>query len=83
MLVDEIPCWGDFAACRCIQSIRGVKTSILWLDKTLARKTDQILFAKIEDDGFDLGAQRRPIKQNTYLKHCRQIGILQTSPVKR
>ena len=42
----------------------GVKTSILWLDKSLARKTNQILFAKITADGFDLGAQRRPVKQN-------------------
>jgi len=42
----------------------GVKTSILWLDKTLARKTDHILFVKVEHDGFDLGAQRRPIKEN-------------------
>jgi type I restriction enzyme M protein len=37
----------------------GVKTSILLMDKTLARRTDKILFAKIENDGFDLGAQRR------------------------
>ncbi|MCX6321513.1 MAG: N-6 DNA methylase [Bacteroidia bacterium] len=42
----------------------GVKTSILWLDKTLAKKTDKILFAKIMNDGFDLGAQRRSIKHN-------------------
>jgi len=42
----------------------GVKTSILWMDKTLAKKTDKILFVKIENDGFDLGAPRRPIKQN-------------------
>jgi type I restriction enzyme M protein len=42
----------------------GVKTSILWLDKSLAKKTNKILFAKIENDGFDLGAQRRPITQN-------------------
>lgn len=42
----------------------GVKTSILWLDRALATKTDQILFVKIESDGFDLGAQRREIKQN-------------------
>ena len=42
----------------------GVKTSILWLDKTLAKKTDEIIFAKIENDGFDLGAQRRESKQN-------------------
>ena len=42
----------------------GVKTSILWLDKSLAKKTDKILFVKIENDGFDLGAQRRHIKLN-------------------
>ena len=37
----------------------GVKTSILILDKSLAKKTDRIAFLKIENDGFDLGAQRR------------------------
>ncbi|MFQ5419578.1 MAG: N-6 DNA methylase [Anaerolineae bacterium] len=42
----------------------GVKTSILWLDKALAKQSDQIAFVKIEHDGFGLGAQRRPIKQN-------------------
>jgi len=42
----------------------GVKTSILWLDKSLAKKTDKILFVKIENDGFDLGAQRRAVKGN-------------------
>jgi len=42
----------------------GVKTSILWMDRTLGKKTDNLLFVKIENDGFDLGAQRRPIKQN-------------------
>lgn len=42
----------------------GVKTSILLMDKALNKKTDKILFAKIENDGFDLGAQRRPIKKN-------------------
>jgi len=42
----------------------GVKTSILWLDKALAKQTDQIAFVKIEHDGFDLGAQRREIKKS-------------------
>ena len=42
----------------------GVKTSILILDKWLAKKTDNILFLKIENDGFDLGAQRREIGKN-------------------
>src|SRR5664280_1434668 len=41
------------------QPYSGVKTSILWLDKSLAKKTDKILFVKIGNDGFDLGAQRR------------------------
>ena len=42
----------------------GVQTSILILDKQLAKRTDSILFAKIEHDGFNLGAQRRPIDEN-------------------
>jgi len=40
----------------------GVKTSILFLDKTLAKKSDSILFVKIQNDGFGLGAQRREVK---------------------
>lgn len=40
----------------------GVKTSILLLDKVIAKLTDKILFAKVENDGFALGAQRRPIE---------------------
>ncbi len=42
----------------------GVKTSILFLDKKLARQTREILFVKIAADGFDLGDQRRPIEAN-------------------
>jgi type I restriction enzyme M protein len=42
----------------------GVKTSILILDKSLAKKTDTIAFFKIENDGLGLGAQRRPIAKN-------------------
>ncbi len=40
----------------------GVKTSMLLMDKSLAKKTNKILFVKIENDGFDLGAQRTPIE---------------------
>ena len=40
----------------------GVKTSILLMDKALAKKTNKILFVKIENDGFSLGAQRTPVK---------------------
>jgi type I restriction enzyme M protein len=40
----------------------GVKTSILILDKSLAKKTDKIAFFKVENDGFGLGAQRRAVE---------------------
>jgi len=39
----------------------GVKTSILLMDRQLARKADSVLFLKIDNDGFGLGAQRREI----------------------
>lgn len=40
----------------------GVKTSILLIDRTLAKEKDSIVFVKLNNDGFDLGAQRREIK---------------------
>lgn len=46
------------------QPYSGVKTSILFMDKQLAKKTDKVLFVEIQNDGFDLGAQRRPIDKN-------------------
>jgi type I restriction enzyme M protein len=39
----------------------GVKTSILILDRVAAKGSDTIGFFKIENDGFNLGAQRRPV----------------------
>ena len=42
----------------------GVKTSILILDKSLAKKSSTIGFFKVENDGFGLGAQRREIEKN-------------------
>ena len=46
------------------QPYSGVKTSILILDRDLARRSDRIAFFKVEHDGYDLGAQRRPIDRN-------------------
>ena len=42
----------------------GVKTSVLILDRALAKRTDSIAFFRLENDGFDLGAQRRRIDKN-------------------
>ena len=46
----------------------GVKTSILFLDRNLARRTGEVLFVKVANDGFDLGAQRRAINKNDLLE---------------
>ena len=40
----------------------GVKTSILILDKLLAKRANHVAFFKVENDGYDLGAQRRAIE---------------------
>ncbi len=48
----------------CFNPYSGVKTSILSLDKSLARQSDTIGFFKVENDGFGLGAQRRAIEKN-------------------
>jgi type I restriction enzyme M protein len=51
----------------------GVKTSILILDKRLARQSDSIAFFKVENDGYDLGAQRRPIDKNDLPRLTQEI----------
>ena len=48
----------------CFNPYSGVKTSILILDKSLARQSNTIGFFKVENDGFGLGAQRRAIEKN-------------------
>jgi type I restriction enzyme M protein len=48
----------------CFNPYSGVKTSVLLLDKQLSKKSSHILFLKIENDGFDLGAQRREHDKN-------------------
>jgi type I restriction enzyme M protein len=45
----------------------NVKTSILLMDRKIARGRDDILFVKVENDGFDLGAQRKEIAKNDLL----------------
>ena len=48
----------------CFNPYSGVKTSILILDKSVARRSDTIAFFKVENDGFGLGAQRRAFDKN-------------------
>ncbi|HPY30418.1 MAG TPA: N-6 DNA methylase [Verrucomicrobiota bacterium] len=58
----------------------GVKTSILFLDRALARRAADVLFVKIENDGFDLGAQRRPIEKNDLPAALRALQEWKSAP---
>lgn len=63
MLVDEGYLYGVISLpAGVFNPYSGVKTSILLIDKTLARQKDSIVFVKLNNDGYDLGAQRREIK---------------------
>ena len=53
----------------------GVKTSVLFMDKSLAQKARDILFVKVENDGYDLGAQRRRIDKNDLPEAARQVKV--------
>lgn len=48
----------------CFNPYSGVKTSILFLDKSIAKAAETIAFFKVENDGFGLGAQRRAFEKN-------------------
>ncbi len=61
------------------QPYSGVKTSILFMDRQLAKKSDKVLFVEIQNDGFDLGAQRRPIDKNDLPKALEFIHQWQNS----
>jgi type I restriction enzyme M protein len=51
----------------------GVKTSILILDKRLAKSCDSVLFVKVGNDGFNLGAQRRAIAGSELPESAREL----------
>jgi type I restriction enzyme M protein len=55
------------------QPYSGVKTSVLLFDNELARQSKELLFVKVEADGFDLGAQRRPNNKNDLPKALEAI----------
>jgi N-6 DNA methylase len=61
------------------QPYSGVKTSILFMDRQLAKKSDKVLFVEIQNDGFDLGAQRRPIDKNDLPKALELINQWQNA----
>ena len=62
------------------QPYSGVKTSVLLLDKDLAKRTDKVLFVSVKADGYDLGAQRREIERNDIPEALRTVKAFQEDP---
>lgn len=42
----------------------GVKTSILFLDKKIAKNNDLVFYAKVKNDGYSFSENRSPINEN-------------------
>ena len=74
MLVDEALVAVVSLPAGLFQPYSGVKTSILILDKSLAKRSANIGFFKITNDGFGLGAQRRAIEKNDLPQAQAEIG---------
>jgi type I restriction enzyme M protein len=60
----------------------GVKTSILILDKRVHKQTDKVLFVKVQNDGFNLGAQRRAVVDSHLPEATRLLRSWMTAPDK-
>lgn len=52
----------------------GVKTSILILDRAVAKASGHVAFFKIENDGFALGAQRKALKGSQLAQVKAELG---------
>ncbi len=58
----------------------GVKTSILILDKRLHKQLDRVLFVKVGNDGYNLGAQRRAVVNSDLPEATRLLRSWMTAP---
>ncbi|HOV29735.1 MAG TPA: N-6 DNA methylase [Candidatus Dojkabacteria bacterium] len=75
LLVDDNYLWAVISLpAGVFQPYSGVKTSVLLLDKNIAKKTDGILFTNVKNDGFDLGAQREEIDKNDLPEILNSLG---------
>ena len=64
-LINDLGLWAVVSLpAQIFQPYSGVKTSILLVDRALARLTENIILLKIENDGFSLNTNRNPIKEN-------------------
>ena len=64
-LVTEAGLWAVVSLpANIFQPYSGVRTSVLLVDRALARQRDDVLLLTVENDGFSLNTNRTPIKEN-------------------
>jgi type I restriction enzyme M protein len=64
-LINEAGLWAVVSLpAQIFQPYSGVKTSVLLIDRALARQRQDVLLVKVENDGFSLNTNRTPIAEN-------------------
>src|ERR1017187_3403567 len=64
-LINEAGLWAVVSLpANIFQPYSGVKTSVLLVDRALARQRDDVLLVKVDNDGFSLNTNRTPISEN-------------------
>lgn len=64
-LVNEAGLWAAVSLpAQIFQPYSGVKTSVILVDRALARQRNDIVLVKVENDGFSLNTNRNPIQAN-------------------
>lgn len=64
-LINEAGLWAVVSLpAQIFQPYSGVKTSVLLIDRALARTRNDVLLVKVENDGFSLNTNRNPIPEN-------------------
>jgi type I restriction-modification system DNA methylase subunit/restriction endonuclease S subunit len=64
-LINEAGLWAVVSLpAQIFQPYSGVKTSVILVDRALARQRGGILLVKVENDGFSLNTNRTPIQPN-------------------
>jgi type I restriction enzyme M protein len=82
MLVEENYLWAVVSLpAGVFNPYSGVKTSILLMDKQLAKRSPRILFVEVKNDGYDLGAQRRAIEKNDLPEALAALQAYQADPL--
>ena len=61
------------------QPYSGVKTSIIFVDKEIAKNRTEVLLVKIENDGFSLNTNRNEIKNNDLPEALRWLELCKTN----